>query len=114
MTNRKILIPLYEEDVAPRFDLTTDVLIVKGESGGGIAEERTLILAQASSEKLCHLILTEGVHVVICGGIEEEYHDYLIWKKIQVVDNIIGDSRAAVKRFLSGTLKQGDILISRA
>lgn len=107
---KKILIPLYEDDVAPRFDLATEVLVVKRDRTGQTEEERVLILPHPSSEKLCHLILTEGVEAVICGGIEEEYYDYLTWKKVLVMDNVIGSSRSALKRFFRGNLKSGDIL----
>ena len=78
---KKLLIALHEDDVAPRFDLTTEVLLVELDQEGKLMEERVLILPQPSSEKLCHLILTEGIDVVICGGIEEEYFDYLTWKR---------------------------------
>ncbi|MBW1722921.1 MAG: dinitrogenase iron-molybdenum cofactor biosynthesis protein [Deltaproteobacteria bacterium] len=107
---KKILIPLHENDVAPRFDLATEVLVVKRGKGTRNPEERILILPHPSSEELCHLIMTEGVDTVICGGIEEEYYDYLIWKKVQVLDNVIGPSREVLKRYCRGRLKSGDIL----
>ncbi len=107
---KKLLIALHEDDVAPRFDLTTEVLLAELNQDGKFMEERVLILPQPSSEKLCHLILTEGIDVVICGGIEEEYFDYLTWKKVLVLDNIVGSSRSAVKTFIHGDLNAGDLL----
>jgi predicted Fe-Mo cluster-binding NifX family protein len=106
----KILIPLYENDVAPRFDLTTEVLIVTNIGKSGSGDERTVVLARASADQLCHLIITEGVQTVICGGIEDDYYQYLTWKRIEVIDSVIGSSKSALKRFVEGALKPGDIL----
>jgi len=109
----KILIPLYESDVAPRFDLATEVLIVSGVGKSGSGEKgdkRMVVLPSASADQLCHLIITEGVQTVICGGIEEDYYQYLVWKRIEVIDSVIGSSEAALTRFAEGTLASGEIL----
>jgi predicted Fe-Mo cluster-binding NifX family protein len=109
----KILIPLYESDVAPRFDLATEVMIVSdvGKSGpGDQGDKRMVVLPSASADQLCHLIITEGIQTVICGGIEEDYYQYLVWKRIDVIDSVIGSSDEALKRFAEGTLGSGQIL----
>ncbi len=106
----KVLICLYGNDIAPRFDLTTEVLIVTLGTEGTIGEERTLVLPQASPEKLCHMILTEEVKIVICGGIEEEYYQYLTWKRVKVIDSVIGPGDQALERLARGGLQSGDIL----
>jgi hypothetical protein len=56
-----------------------------------------MVLPQASAEKLCHMIITEDIQAVICGGIEEEYYDYLCWKRIDVMDSVIGRSAMALE-----------------
>ena len=106
----KILIPLYENDVAPRFDLTTEVLIATGDGTPPAGGQRMVVLPRASADQLCHLIITEGVQVVICGGIEDTYHQYLTWKRVTVIDAVIGTSTAALKRYYAGALASGDIL----
>lgn len=106
----KILVPLFGDDIAPRFDLATEVLIVSGVSDRRESDEKIIVLPQASAEQLCHLILTESVTTVICGGIEEEYYRYLTWKKIQVLDSVIGPWRKALARFQLNNLQEGDIL----
>ena len=107
---KKILIPLYENDVAPRFDLATEVLIVTGIGKTGSGDKKMMVLPRASADQLCHLIITEGIHTVICSGIEDDYYQYLTWKRIEVIDSVIGSCEAALKRFVEGTLKPGDIL----
>jgi predicted Fe-Mo cluster-binding NifX family protein len=108
---KKILIALHGEEVAPRFDLATEVLIAVIQADGTVADERTMVLPQASVEKLCHMILTEDVGVVVCGGIEEEYYQYLTWKRVRVIDSVIGSCERALERLRSGTLQTGDILL---
>ena len=110
MKSTKILIPLHENDVAPRFDLATEVLIITDIEKAASGDKRMVVLARASADQLCHLAITEGVETVICSGIEDDYYQYLIWKRIEVIDSVIGSSEAALKRYVEGTLKPGEIL----
>ena len=110
MTSKKILIPLLESDVAPRFDLTTEVLIVSDPGKKGSADKRMVVLPRASADQLCHLIITENIQTVICSGIEDDYYQYLTWKRIEVIDSVVGSSNSALKRYLEGELRPGDIL----
>jgi hypothetical protein len=111
-THTRILIVLYEDDVAPRFDLAMGVFIAEVSPQGDLLDEKTLVLPQASAEDLCRLILTEHISVLICGGIEQEYYDYLRWKHVQVVDSVIGPYEWALQQWLLQKLKPGDILRS--
>jgi predicted Fe-Mo cluster-binding NifX family protein len=106
----KVLICLYGNEVSPRFDLTREVLIAVIESDSAIRGEKEVVLPQASVDMLCHMILTEGIQVVICGGIEEEYYQYLKWKNVKVLDSVIGDCKTVLQRLAHGRLKSGDIL----
>lgn len=107
---KKILIPLYENDVAPRFDLATEVLIVTDIGKIGSGGKKMMVLPRASADQLCHLIITEGIHTVICSGIEDDYYQYLIWKRIKVIDSVVGSSQLALRRYVEGSLNAGDIL----
>ena len=110
----KIIIPLYGNDVAPRFDLAVEVVIVSRNKGADHGDEKILVLPKASAEKLCHLILTEEAQVLICGGIEDEYYQYLNWKQVQVIDSVAGNWRVSLNAFLKGNLKQGDIMCEQS
>ncbi|WP_208022664.1 NifB/NifX family molybdenum-iron cluster-binding protein [Desulfonema ishimotonii] len=107
---KKILIPLYGNDVAPRFDLATEVLIITTDDAGEGREEKIVVMPQASAEQLCHLVLTEGIGVVICGGIEEEYYQYLTWKRVGVFDSVVGPWERVFERFCKNELRTGSIL----
>lgn len=105
----KVLIPLYENEIAPRFDLATDVLIVADdpETPSEPPREQVIVLAKASPEEMSRLVLSEGVETVICAGIEERFHQFLTWKRIAVVDNVIGPVDRVVEAFFAGTLQSG-------
>jgi predicted Fe-Mo cluster-binding NifX family protein len=96
----RILIPLFNDYVAPRFDLATEVLITDVEDSGHY-KEKIVMLPNASAEQLCHMILVERIQVLICGGIEEEYYQYLKWKKIVIRDAVIGKWQSVLARFSS-------------
>lgn len=106
----KVLIPLSGDDVAPRFDLALEVLIAVFNPLGQLFEERTLVFPEVSAEALCQLIITEKVDTVVCCGIEDEYYQYLNWKKVTVISSVIGPARAVLDRLLTHTLEEGAIL----
>ncbi len=112
-TMKRVLVVLYGNDVAPRFDLATEVLIASVVTDGKVEETKILVLPQASAEKLCHMILTEDVQAVICGGIEDEYYQYLTWKRVKVFDSVAGPYELALEKLGTGALQPGDILFDR-
>ena len=108
--NEKLLITIWRDQVAPRFDLTSEVLVATVDSAGEVLQSKTVVLPTVSAEDLCHLILTEEITTVICGGIEEEYFQYLIWKKVKVVDSVIAPYDLALELARAGRLEPGVIL----
>jgi predicted Fe-Mo cluster-binding NifX family protein len=106
----KALICLHGDEVNPRFDLTREVLIAVVSDTGKVHGVREIVLPHASVETLFNMILAEGIQVLICGGIEEEYYQYLTWKKINILDSVIGDCREVLNRLAQGLLRAGDIL----
>ncbi|MBM9603045.1 NifB/NifX family molybdenum-iron cluster-binding protein [Desulfopila inferna] len=107
---RKLLIPIQGDYVAPRFDLATEILIVRFEEGKMVGNPRTIIMERPSEEALCQMIVEENISDMVCGGIEELHYNFLIWKKVAVLDGIIGGWRSIIDKFLAGELHQGEIL----
>lgn len=106
----KIMIPLLNSDVAPRFDTATDVLIVnitRETHAMGKIVEKVVVLDQPSPEAMCRLALSEDVSAIICAGIESEYHDFLEWKGTKVLDDICGPVDVILETYLAGTLTSG-------
>ncbi len=108
----KILLTIQDSSIAPRFDQATEVMIAEHDGQRLHGELRTIILPHRSAEELSDLIVKEGVDCVICGGIEESYHKFFIWKKIKVYDGVIGSHAEALQRYLEGELLSGMILPS--
>lgn len=111
--SNKVLVTLLGDEISPRFDLTTEVLTVTVNDDGSVARERTVVLPHASAEDLCTFILSESVEVVICGGIEEEFFQYLTWKKVEVIDSVMGAGAPALDLYCRGRLEPGAILFDR-
>lgn len=110
-TPEKILVALFGNEVSPRFDLATEVMIARVDSDARVSEEKTLVLPHASAEKLLHMIVREEVQVVICGGIEEEHYQYLTWKRVNVIDSVVGDVECVLDRYARDGLRSGDLLL---
>lgn len=107
---RKLLMPIQGDFVAPRFDLATEILIASFAQGELTTEPRTIIMERPSDEGLCQMVVEDNVSDVICGGIEELHYNFLVWKKVNVLDGIIGGWQSALEKLLAGTLRQGEII----
>lgn len=106
----KILVTINEKDVAPRFDLTNEVIIAESVDGKIVSKPRSILLSRSSAEELCGLILKENITLVVCGGIEESHYKYLTWKNVEVVDSVIGPYAEAMRMANKETLVAGAIL----
>ncbi|HKK89992.1 MAG TPA: hypothetical protein VJ936_01210 [Desulfobacteraceae bacterium] len=109
----KVMIPLYRDEVAPRFDLAPEALIATISNGTQVEERRNMVLKRSSAEALCQFILSENISTVICNAIEEEYYHFLQWKKVIVFDCVLGPFTEAFDHYLDGTLKSGDNFCTR-
>ncbi|NCC25563.1 MAG: dinitrogenase iron-molybdenum cofactor biosynthesis protein [Deltaproteobacteria bacterium] len=108
--SRKILIPLFGNEVAPRFDLATDVMLVLVTSKPdkpACWESRIVVLPGPSADELCRLILNEDVQTVVCAGIEDEYFQFLTWKGVTVVDEVMGPVDRVVTALANDALDRG-------
>ncbi len=110
MPVKKVLIPLSGDDVAPRFDLAPEVVVATLDDHGAVLDERAIVLPSSSAERLCRLILDEKTDVVVCGGIDDEYFQYLTWKKVEVIDSVIGPYCQVLRRLAAHSLAPGDII----
>lgn len=105
-----LLVPLLGDVVAPRFDLATEVLIARARNGRLAGEPRIVLLPGPSADALCSLVLEEGITDVACGGIEDAHYQYLAWKKVRVVDRVIGGWEGVLRLFLAGELRPGTVV----
>jgi hypothetical protein len=105
-----VLVPLLGDEVAPRFDLAAEVLIARLRDGRIAGEPRVVLLPGPSADDLCALVLEERVSDVVCGGIEDAHYQYLAWKKVRVVDRVIGGWQGVLRRLLADELRTGDVV----
>lgn len=111
---RRVLITVAKDEIAPRFDLSTEVLLLHVAGNGEILSRKSFLLSQASGDEVCDLIQSRDIGVLVCGGIEEEYYHYLRWKRIEVIDSVMGNVDTLIERLVAGNLKPGDILFPRS
>lgn len=106
----KVLLTLANDMIAPRFDLATEVLIVSVEDNKISGSPRSILLPGPSADELCGLLLKEDVAVLICGGIEDAHYQFLSWKKVKVIDRVIGTAGDVLTEFMAGELQDGSIV----
>lgn len=106
----KVMIATAHDSVAARFDLTVEAVIADVADGGVSGSPRELLLSEPSGDELCALAVSETVDVVICGGIDEVHYDYLLWKKIRLIDGVIGPYREALQLLAHDRLKANAVL----
>ena len=109
----KLTIPLYHEEISPRFDLAPEVLFLLISRGNIIEEKRIVALPRPSADDLCHLLLSEKINTLICGAIEDEYYQFLKWKKVKIYDSVCGTWSKAFQLWSKKKLKSGAILSKR-
>jgi len=108
----KLMVLIQGDFIAPRFDLATEILILRHDKGEVIGEPKMIIIERPSDESLCQMAVEENISDMICGGIEEVHFNFLVWKKVTVLDGVIGSWRTAVDKAVAGMLRQGEILRS--
>jgi predicted Fe-Mo cluster-binding NifX family protein len=108
----RVLIPLLGDDISPRFDLAPEAVIATIEPTGSVTVDKSIVLSHASAEALCRLIMTEKVDMVVCCAIEEEYYQYLQWKKVKVVDSVMGSYSKVLEGLATGKIAEGDAFLN--
>ncbi len=106
----KIMITIRGDFVAPRFDLSSEVIVATCYDGQLLEEPHSIIISNVTAEKICDLALKENVSTVICGGIEEQHFQFLNWKKITIFDSVIGPYIEILQLSMNDTLESGCIL----
>lgn len=108
----KVVITIWDHYVASRFDQATEALVatlVQGE----VTAMRTVILTHASADEVCQLVLNEQADIVVTGGIQRRYHEYLTWKKVQVLDSVMGPWKKALDLLARNELTSETVLYER-
>lgn len=113
MLIHRTAIPVLGDEIVPRFDLATEVVILQTTAKTNLQEQKNIVLPRSSADELCHILLSDHINTLICNAIEDEYYEFLKWKEIEVYDAVSGAWRHAFERWQSQTLSPGDILSMR-
>lgn len=105
----KAVITLWGQYVGSRFDQTSEALVATIDHGR-VERSATVVLAHPSADELCQLILAERADVVVCGGIQRRYYEYLSWKKVCIYDSVMGPWERALELLCRGELGPESIL----
>jgi len=105
----KILLTIRGDYVAPRFDCAAEVLIATCYDHQLLEEPRSIILDHVSAERICDIALKENIGMLICGGIEEQHYQFLVWKHIKVFDGIVGPYDPVLHAAIEGHLTAGSL-----
>lgn len=106
----KIMITTRGEFVSPRFDMSLEVIIATCHNRQLLEEPHSLVFSSGSAELICDFALKEKIDIVICGGIEEQHYQFLIWKKITVFDSVVGPHTDVLQLAMDNALEPGTIL----
>lgn len=105
----KIAICQLKGRVSPRFNHSAEIVTVVIENGR-ILEKKIVGLSVLEPFELAEFLTGLDVEGVICGGVKEECRQMLRWKRIRLIDNVIGNVDAVLERFMKGELQPGDIV----
>lgn len=94
--------------------MTVEVVIIEVDDGVVFPEPRELLLSEPSGDELCALAVNEAVDLVVCGGIDEVHYEYLVWKKITLIDGVVGPYQEALKLIADGLLAPNAIVQATA
>jgi len=104
----KVAVPLFGQEVSPRFGCSTQVLIAEvTESGVEVEGAQDLTVTPGQWPELFSNI---GVSVVVCGGIHRRFQQELEQRRIRVIWGVIGPAADALYALQAGTLQRDAFL----
>lgn len=91
----KIAIPLFQGRVSPYFGSSGEVLI--GDLQGSFYQDGVYKLKAQTPMELAQGLLGLEVEMVVCGGIQKYWKEWLIQKGMKVLENQRGSARTIIR-----------------
>ncbi|PIE31281.1 hypothetical protein CSA56_18855 [candidate division KSB3 bacterium] len=101
-----IAIPIHGSRVMPRFGYTRNVVIITVENGQSVSHKHVAITPQ-NGITLPDLLISEGISVMICGGIHPRFQQFIQKQGIHLIWGIVGEWQDVLQAYLQGTLQSG-------
>jgi predicted Fe-Mo cluster-binding NifX family protein len=100
----KIAFAYWNERIAPVFDTTRQIRVVKVESGKIVSETQEL-LPQDLPVQRAHRLAELDIGVLICGAISGPLHETIAGYGIQAIPFVAGDLRKVIQAWFKGSLE---------
>ena len=100
----KVAIPLFGDEVSPRFGCSAKLLMADVENGR-VLSQSPLDVSEMGGCGLAGFLNDSRVEVVICGGIHQRHRDELESGGLRVIWGVIGRASEALEAFAAGNLK---------
>jgi predicted Fe-Mo cluster-binding NifX family protein len=101
--NRTLAIPIFGNRVSSRLDCSESILLVAVDDGK-IVQRYEMRWTKASITERIHLLVDEGVCILICGGLTDACVRLLRERSIEVIPWVRGEVEDVILRFIQGTL----------
>ena len=102
----KIAVPIWNQRVAPVFDVAREVLLVEMPSEGEQNGRRETLTGELPVQKALRLVEL-GVDILICGAISRPVLAMVAGYGIRVVPHVVGQAREVIQAWSQGRL-EGD------
>ena len=100
----KVAVPLFRDEVSPRFGCSAQFLVATVEEGGVWAQE-VKDVSHLAPWQLSEFLASLGVTKVICGGVHRRFQEELARCGIEIIWGVIGPAADALEALRAGTLR---------
>jgi predicted Fe-Mo cluster-binding NifX family protein len=104
-----VAVPLFRNEVSPRFGHATEVALARVESGK-MGEIQRVVLPGRGGRQVYATLVSLKPAVVICGGIHRSWQGMLERDGIAVVWGVIGEAQDAISSYAAGSLRNNQFV----
>ncbi|RJO64424.1 MAG: hypothetical protein C4523_18350 [Myxococcales bacterium] len=95
----KVVVALFDEEVSPRLDGCTGILVADDEI------EAIIDLKQATCQQRLMEIVKQAPAMLLCGGVRRCDYFFLVHSGVQVLTGLSGSARTRLDEFRGGALR---------
>jgi len=101
----RLALPVFGDEVAPRFCVASEVLVVDVDDGE-VASSHTLSLAGIPWPERLSRLSSGGVNVLLCGGFNRGFEPQAHNLGMQVISGLAGDMDQLIDAYCRGEVEQ--------
>lgn len=104
-----VAVPLFRNEVSPRFGHATEIALAQVESGE-VGEIRRIALPGRGGRQVYSTLISIKPAVVICGGIHRSWQGMIEMQGIAVIWGVIGEAEDAIRSYAAGSLRNNQFV----